>query len=568
MKLGLSGRLTARHHRLAAHAAVPDRGHRGRASSRWLTIPREEEPQISVPMVDIMVRADGLSAPDAVELVAKPLEAIVKSVDGVEHVYTQADDDQVMVTARFKVGTDPDDADRAHPREDPRQLRPDPGRHSRAADRRRAASTTCRSWSLTLSPKPDAAGRWTDQALYEVAAQAAHRGRQGRRRRPDLHRRRPPDEIRVEPDPERLIAPRRLARRPDRGRSPARPQPSRRARSARRARPRHVIAGHTLQTAGDVGLLTVPSTGPPGLCARRRQRRAGAARGPGAGLALRPRRPGLERDAGRQPRRSPSARAPTRSCVAGAILKRVDSAEGPAAPGRPAGLGHPRLRRDRQRQGQRAAVPSRPGHPVDRRADRLRHRLARGAGHGHRHPDHHPADALRRQPDGLHHQPRQPVRADLLDRHPGRRRHRDDREHLATLGDERRPRAPAGGDRGGRRGRQSDGRGDTDRRRRASADAVRFRADGPLHGAHPGQRLGGDGLLVLRRRGHRAMADDPVRAQNAAGRWPRGSRGPPRPALPPRGRPGDRHPARAPGPSSLASASRPWSPARSSPPRP
>ena len=75
-----------------------------------LTIPREEEPQISVPMVDLMVAAPGLSASDAIELVGKPLETIVKSVDGVEHVYTQAEDDGVMVTARFLVGSDPDDA--------------------------------------------------------------------------------------------------------------------------------------------------------------------------------------------------------------------------------------------------------------------------------------------------------------------------------------------------------------------------------------------------------------------------------------------------------------------------
>ena len=75
-----------------------------------LTIPREEEPQISVPMVDISVNADGLKAPDAVELVTKPLEAIVKGIDGVEHVYSQTVDDRVMVTARFVVGTSADDA--------------------------------------------------------------------------------------------------------------------------------------------------------------------------------------------------------------------------------------------------------------------------------------------------------------------------------------------------------------------------------------------------------------------------------------------------------------------------
>lgn len=74
------------------------------------SIPREEEPQISVPMVDIRVRAPGMSAEDAVELVAKPLESIVKGVDGVEHVYTQAQDHGVMVTARFLVGSQPEDA--------------------------------------------------------------------------------------------------------------------------------------------------------------------------------------------------------------------------------------------------------------------------------------------------------------------------------------------------------------------------------------------------------------------------------------------------------------------------
>jgi multidrug efflux pump subunit AcrB len=61
-------------------------------------------------MVDIMVRADGLKAEDAVKLVTEPLESIVKSIDGVEHVYSQTRDDNVMVTARFLVGTSSDAA--------------------------------------------------------------------------------------------------------------------------------------------------------------------------------------------------------------------------------------------------------------------------------------------------------------------------------------------------------------------------------------------------------------------------------------------------------------------------
>ncbi|MCB2080430.1 MAG: efflux RND transporter permease subunit, partial [Novosphingobium sp.] len=75
-----------------------------------LTIPREEEPQISVPMVDMIVASPGLKAADVVEQVTEPLEEIVKAIPDVEHVYSQSRDDGALVTARFKVGTDADDA--------------------------------------------------------------------------------------------------------------------------------------------------------------------------------------------------------------------------------------------------------------------------------------------------------------------------------------------------------------------------------------------------------------------------------------------------------------------------
>ena len=75
-----------------------------------MTLPREEEPQISVPMVDIYLRANGLKAEDAVKLVTEPMETIIKSIDGVEHVYSQTKDDSALVTARFLVGTNSDAA--------------------------------------------------------------------------------------------------------------------------------------------------------------------------------------------------------------------------------------------------------------------------------------------------------------------------------------------------------------------------------------------------------------------------------------------------------------------------
>jgi hypothetical protein len=72
----------------------------------------------------------------------------------------------------------------------------------------------------------------------------------------------------------------------------------------------------------------------------------------------------------------------------------------------------------------------------------------------------------------------QPVRADLLHRHPRRRRHRGDREHRPPLGMATAA-AAAGRDRGGGRGRQPDHRRDPDRGRGAAADAVRLGLMGP-----------------------------------------------------------------------------------------
>ncbi|KPP87004.1 MAG: Cation/multidrug efflux pump [Rhodobacteraceae bacterium HLUCCO07] len=74
-----------------------------------VSLPREEEPQISVPLVDIHIEAPGLRAEDAVKLVTEPMETIVQGINGVEHVYSQSMDDYAMVTARFLVGT-PSDA--------------------------------------------------------------------------------------------------------------------------------------------------------------------------------------------------------------------------------------------------------------------------------------------------------------------------------------------------------------------------------------------------------------------------------------------------------------------------
>ena len=167
MNLGLSGRLTQATIRspltplmLLAAMIV--------GLIATITIPREEEPQIKVPMVDIMVQAPGLSAPDAVELVAKPLETIVRSVDGVEHVYTQAQDNGVMVTARFLVGSDPEDASvRISEKIEANKHRIPAGIPFPQVTVRGINDVPI--VVLTLTPKPGAAGQWNDQALAELA---------------------------------------------------------------------------------------------------------------------------------------------------------------------------------------------------------------------------------------------------------------------------------------------------------------------------------------------------------------------------------------------------------------
>ena len=69
----------------------------------WLT-PKEEEPQISVPMVDIQTSAPGLEAAEVERKVTEPIERAVWGLDGVEYVYSTSRPHGSLVTVRFKVG--------------------------------------------------------------------------------------------------------------------------------------------------------------------------------------------------------------------------------------------------------------------------------------------------------------------------------------------------------------------------------------------------------------------------------------------------------------------------------
>ncbi|WP_051355281.1 efflux RND transporter permease subunit [Mesorhizobium erdmanii] len=167
------------------------------------TLPREEEPQISVPMVDIHVAANGLKAEDAVKLVTEPLETIIKGIDGVEHVYSQTVDDGALVTARFKVGTSSDAAVlRVHDKVRANMDRipvgiPEPLIVGRGIDD--VAIVV-----VTLTPTPEAAGRYSSADLTRLA----HELQVEVAKLPDIGLTyivgEQPEEIQVEPDPEKL----------------------------------------------------------------------------------------------------------------------------------------------------------------------------------------------------------------------------------------------------------------------------------------------------------------------------------------------------------------------------
>ena len=202
MKLGLSGHLTEATIRspltpLFLLAAILF------GILALFSIPREEEPQISVPMVDIAVSADGLKAADAAELVTKPLEEIVKGINGVEHVYSQTEDDRVLVTARFYTGTKEDDAIlrvqakiRANYDRMPLGIS-EPLIVGRGINDVAIAT-------FTLSPTPEAAGRWNEKDLHTLAEKMQAELMKVDNVGLTYIQGGADDEISVEPDPEKL----------------------------------------------------------------------------------------------------------------------------------------------------------------------------------------------------------------------------------------------------------------------------------------------------------------------------------------------------------------------------
>ncbi len=81
----------------------------GGAVALYVT-PREEEPQIVVPLADVIVEAPGLPVAEVERQVATPLEKLLHQIDGVEYVYSMSQPGRAIITVRFYVGEDREDS--------------------------------------------------------------------------------------------------------------------------------------------------------------------------------------------------------------------------------------------------------------------------------------------------------------------------------------------------------------------------------------------------------------------------------------------------------------------------
>jgi multidrug efflux pump subunit AcrB len=75
-----------------------------------LQTPREEEPQIVVPMLDVFVQMPGASAEEVAERATVPMEKLLRELPGVEYIYSISHPGLSMVIVRFYVGTREEDA--------------------------------------------------------------------------------------------------------------------------------------------------------------------------------------------------------------------------------------------------------------------------------------------------------------------------------------------------------------------------------------------------------------------------------------------------------------------------
>ena len=100
---GLAGRLAAAfiHSKLTPLIVV---GSLALGALAIVALPREEEPQIIVPMIDVFVQMPGASPAEVEQRVTRPMENLLWEIPGVEYIYSTSSPGVSMVIVRFRVG--------------------------------------------------------------------------------------------------------------------------------------------------------------------------------------------------------------------------------------------------------------------------------------------------------------------------------------------------------------------------------------------------------------------------------------------------------------------------------
>jgi len=167
------------------------------------TLPREEEPQIQVPMVDIQLAWAGAPAGQVERQLTTPIERRLWEIPNLEYLYSTSRDDGALLIARFEVGFSPDQAlTRVRTRLDQASVQLPPGATVASVAPRSIDDVPVLGLTLWSAKRPD-----TDQSdLRRVASELAVELRKapGAARVAVLGGE--PREVRIEPDPGRLTA--------------------------------------------------------------------------------------------------------------------------------------------------------------------------------------------------------------------------------------------------------------------------------------------------------------------------------------------------------------------------
>ena len=75
-----------------------------------IATPRQEDPEISVPMIDIFYQMPGATAQQVSDLLIAPQERVLSEIPGIKHVYSASDKEMGMVTLQYRVGEDMESA--------------------------------------------------------------------------------------------------------------------------------------------------------------------------------------------------------------------------------------------------------------------------------------------------------------------------------------------------------------------------------------------------------------------------------------------------------------------------